>query len=78
MSQLFNSLQNSQRPLPNNPMQIVQQIKSNPAQFLIDRGIRIPNGVDVSNPQAIINSLLQSGQVSNGRYRQVLQMMGRR
>ena len=58
-----------------NPMQMVQQLKSNPIQFLKNMGFNIPNGVDFKNPQSIINSLIQSGQINNNRYQQAMQMM---
>ncbi len=73
MSNLFNSLGNSQN--NKNPMQMVQQLKSNPSEFLKSRGFNIPNGVDTSNPQSIINGLMRSGQIGNGKYQQVMHMM---
>lgn len=72
MSQLFNSLGQTQ---PQNPMQVVQQLKNNPAEFLRGRGFNIPTGVDTSNPQAIVSSLIQSGQIPNNKYQQVMRMM---
>lgn len=75
---MANPLYESMKPQPQNPMQMVQSLKNNPAEFLRQRGISLPQGVDVHNPQAIINSLLQSGRISGGRYQQVLQMMGAR
>lgn len=56
-----------------NPMQMLQQLQSDPGSFLRQAGLNVPNGM--SNPQEIINHLLQSGQVSNGRYQQAMQMM---
>lgn len=77
MSQLFNSLGQKKQMQPQNPMQAVQQLKSDPVGFLKSRGINIPDGVDAKNPQAIVNSLLQSGQIPNNRYQQVMQIMQR-
>ena len=73
MSSLFNSL--NRQPQQMNPAQTVQQLKSDPVGFMKSRGINIPNGVDTTNPQSIINGLMQSGQIGNGRYQQVMQMI---
>ena len=73
MSNLFNSL--NRQPQRMNPAQMVQQLKSDPVGFMKSRGINIPNGVDTTNPQSIINGLMQSGQIGNGRYQQVMQMI---
>lgn len=74
MSELFNSLGNK----PQTQQQLVQQLKKDPASFIKSRGFNIPQGVDVHNPQSIINGLLQSGQIGNDRFRMVMQMLGRR
>lgn len=74
MSELFNSLGEK----PQSQQQLVQQLKSDPASFIKSRGFNIPQGVDVHNPQSIINGLLQSGQIGNDRFRMVMQMLGRR
>lgn len=55
--------------------QLVQQIKSNPAAMLQQRGFNIPAGLN--NPQQIINHLISSGQVPQSRYTQLLQRFGR-
>lgn len=73
MSNLFNSL--NRQPQQMNPVQMIQQLKSDPVGFMKSRGINIPNGVDTTNPQSIINGLMQSGQIGNGRYQQVMQMI---
>lgn len=58
-----------------NIAQLLQQIKANPAQMLAKR-FNIPQGI--SNPNDIINHLVQTGQVSqdriNAAYRQAQQM----
>lgn len=74
MSELFNSLGEK----PQTQQQLVQQLKKDPAAFMKSRGFNIPQGVDVHNPQSIINGLLQSGQIGNNRFRMVMQMLGRR
>ena len=57
----------------NNPMQMLNALRSDPVGVLRTRGLNIPNGMN--NPQEIINHLLQSGQVPQGRYAQLLQNM---
>ncbi len=59
-----------------NPMQALQQLRQNPAAMLRQKGLNIPDGM--MNPQQIVQHLVQSGQVSNGRLQQVMQMVGRR
>ena len=56
------------------PRQAVQQIKADPAGFLKQAGVNVPGGM--TDPRQIINHLLQTGQVGNAKYQQVLQMMG--
>ena len=74
---LFEQLgNNSQKPTPNNdPMQALQQLRSDPRAFLQNAGMTIPE--NVTDPQQIINHLLSSGQVPQGRYYQALQMLRR-
>lgn len=56
-----------------NPWQMLNALKSDPISVLRSRGLNIPDGMN--NPQQIINHLLQSGQVPQGRYAQLLQNM---
>ena len=62
----------------NNIMQMVQQIKSNPIQFLMQRRMNIPQNIG-NDPQAILNHLIATGQISqqqvNSAY-QAAQKMG--
>jgi hypothetical protein len=64
----------------NNPMTMVNQIKNNPAQFLSQRGVNIPQ--NMNNPNDILNHLMSTGKVSQGRYNQAVNMaqmlMGKR
>ena len=55
-----------------NPMQMLMMLKQNPAQLLQQAGFRIP--VNLSDPNAIIQHLMNSGQVTQQRYEQVRQM----
>ena len=74
MSNLFQSL-GQVRQQPQNPMQMVQQVKSDPAAFLKQQGFNIPQNVNIHDPNAIINSLMQSGQIQNGRYQWAMRML---
>ena len=59
-----------------NPMQLMQmlpQLKGNPMQFLAQRGIQIPQGM--SNPQQIVQQMLNSGRVSQAQVDQARQMV---
>ena len=61
---------------PANPAQMQQElgrIKANPADYLKQRGFTIPDGL--SDAGQITRYLLQSGQVGNGRYQQIMRMM---
>lgn len=50
-----------------NMMQMVQQLKANPAQFLMKTKFNIPQNM-MNDPNAIINHLVSSGQVSQEAY----------
>lgn len=76
MSELFNSLGN--KPQAQNLQQLIQQLKNDPADFIKSRGFNIPQGVDIHNPQSIINGLMQSGQIGNDRFRMIMQMPRRK
>lgn len=58
-----------------NPQQVMQQLRSNPAAMLKQRGLNIPAGM--TNPQQIVQHLVNSGQIPNARLQQVMQMMRR-
>lgn len=75
MSQMFEAL--GQRPQPTQQMPL-QEIKSNPAAYLKKMGYNMPSGVDIRNPQSIINGLVQTGQIGNGRVQQIMRMLGGR
>ena len=61
--------------MPNQMMGMLQQLKANPMQFLLQRRMNIPQGVN--NPQDIINHLLQTGQISQQQINQAYQMAQR-
>lgn len=64
-------------PMMGNPLQMLQQLKSNPIQFLMQRRLNLPQNINVSDPQAILNHLVSSGQISQEQINQAYQMMQR-
>lgn len=58
-----------------NPMQMVQQLRADPAGYLKRAGLNIPDGM--TDPQQIIQHLMRSGQVPANRYQAAMQMMQR-
>ena len=60
----------------NDIMSMVQQIKANPLQFLVQRRMNIPQGIQMNDPQAILNHLVQTGQVSQQQINNAYQLMG--
>ena len=56
-----------------NPMQMIQQLKANPIQFLQRAGFNVPN--NLNDPNQIIQHLMNSGQISQQRYEQARQMV---
>lgn len=61
----------------NNRMSIsdmARKIKENPMQFMIEQKFQIPNGIN-NNPQAIIQHLLNSGQINQQQVNQAAQML---
>ncbi len=63
----------------NNPMaqimQMLPQFKANPMQFLMQRKFNIPQSI-ANDPNAIVNHLLQTGQVSQEAVNRAYQQMG--
>ena len=56
-----------------NPMSMIQQLRQNPMAVLSRAGLNIPQGMN--DPNAIIQHLVQSGQVPQERYNQVMRMV---
>lgn len=56
----------------NNPFQMLQALKANPMQFLMQRRMNLPQGM--TDPQAILNHLMQTGQVSQDQVNRAWQM----
>ena len=59
----------------NQMLGMLQQLKANPLQFLMQRRMNIPQGVN--DPQAILNHLVQTGQVSQEQVNRAYQMAQR-
>jgi hypothetical protein len=53
-------------------MQMLPQLRGNPAQFLAQRGIQIPQGIN--NPQQIVQQMLNSGRYTQAQVDQARQM----
>ena len=56
-----------------NLMGMVQQLKQNPVQFLMQRRFNIPQNV-ANDPNAILNYLLSSGQINQQMVNNAYQM----
>lgn len=55
-----------------NPMQMLQQLRRNPMEFIKKAGFTVPENLD--NPNDIIQHLMNTGQVSQQRYDQAVKM----
>lgn len=51
----------------NNMLSMLQQLQANPLA-LLSKKYNLPQGIDVSNPNAIIQHLMSTGQVSQQAY----------
>lgn len=54
--------------------QAIAQLQADPAGVLGQLGLNIPAGM--TNPQQMVQHLMQSGQVPQGQFAQAIQMMG--
>lgn len=57
----------------NNPVAMLQQLKANPLQFLMQRRFNIPQGMS-ADPNAILNHLMQTGQINQRQINNAYQM----
>lgn len=55
-----------------NPMQMLAQLKQNPLGMLRQYGFNVPD--NISDPNAIIQHLMNSGQISQSQYNQARMM----
>lgn len=58
-----------------NPLQMLQQFKANPMQFILQRNMNVPKNI-AGDPNAIINHLLKTGQITQQQINTAYQMMG--
>lgn len=58
-----------------NPMQYLQQLKQNPVGFLLQRRMNIPANI-ANDPNAIIQHLLSTNQISQEQVNRAYQQMG--
>ena len=63
--------------IPNQMLGMLQQLKQNPIQFLMQRRMNLPQGMSMTDPNAILNYLVQSGQVSQQAINNAYQMAQR-
>ncbi len=56
---------------------MLSQLKQNPVQFLMQRRMNLPQGIPTNDPQAILNHLVQTGQVSQEQINRAYQMAQR-
>lgn len=59
----------------NNMMSMLQQLRANPMQFLMQRRFNLPQGMN--DPNAIMQHLLSTGQISQQQINQAYQMAQR-
>ena len=66
--------------MTNQMLTMLQQLKANPVQFLLQRRLNLPQNISLNDPNAILNYLVSSGQISqeqiNNAY-QMAQQMGK-
>ena len=62
-------------PNPMQMMQMLQQFKANPMQMLMQRRFNVPPSLS-NDPNAIVNHLLQTGQISQQQINSAYQRMG--
>ena len=55
-----------------NPVQMIQQLKANPIQFLQRAGYNVPS--NLNSPNDIIQHLMNSKQITQQQYEQARQM----
>ena len=57
-----------------NPMAMLAQLKQNPLALLQKAGFNVPAGLNLNNPQAIVQHLMNSGQITQDQLTQAQQM----
>ena len=72
---LFDRLSGQSMTPANMLQQAIETAKANYVNILQQKGLTIPNGM--TDPQQMVQHLVQSGQVPQARYQQAMQMMQR-
>lgn len=57
----------------NDMMNLYQRLRSNPKDILSSR-FNIPSNIDINNPNAIVQHLLNTGQISQNQVNNAMQM----
>ena len=57
----------------NNFLSMYQMFRQNPLQFMMQRGMNVPQNM-MGNPDAIIQQMMNNGQISQQTYNQAQQM----
>lgn len=57
----------------NNFMMMYQQFRQNPASFMMQRGMNVPQNL-LNNPNAIIDQLMSNGQLNQQTYNKAQQI----
>lgn len=60
--------------IPNQLFGMLQQLKANPMQMLLQKRMNLPQNISTNDPQAILNHLVQTGQVSQQQLNNAYQM----
>lgn len=55
-------------------MNMLPNLKQNPMQFLAQRRLNLPQGVNMNDPQAILQHLVQTGQIPQQAVNNAYQM----
>lgn len=63
--------------MPDQMTGMLGQLKANPFQFLARMKMNLPQNMNVSDPQEILNYLVKTGQVSQNQINSAYQMMQR-
>ena len=61
-----------QRPTARDPMQMMKDLKARPSGFMKEAGYNVPESM--SDPQQIVNHLMQTGQLPQNRLTRAMQI----
>lgn len=72
MNPLFNAMGGGQNPM----VQMLQQLRANPVQVLMQRKMNIPSNI-AGDPNAILQHLVSTGQITQEQVNAAYQQAGR-